>query len=84
MVDHNLADPAEYRHESTTPEAAKGGARDKSGVTAETRIPLEPGSGKEIRIRIWTIRGDSSSRPVTVYVQNNPGGASRILRIERL
>ncbi len=83
MVDHDLEGPAEYRYEMTMLPVAEGDRRRERGTTMLTRIPLGQALGTESSVRIWTTRGKGSSRPVTVYVRNKPGDASRICRIER-
>jgi hypothetical protein len=75
--DHDLAGPAEYRYEITT-----NARRGEKATVSRTRIPLGQIAG-DTRIRIWTIRENSASKPVTVQVQAKPAGGFGIFRIER-
>ena len=85
MAEHDLAGPAEYRYQVTSVhQGTKDGRRSQEMTTSTRRIPLGPAVAGETRVKIWTTREDFSSHPVTVYVQNKPGGGYGISRIERL
>jgi len=79
-VAQNMADRAEYRYEVS---GSLAGERRKDGAsTTARRIPLGQTLSGETKIKIWTTRDNTSFGPVTVVVNNKPGGYG-ILRIER-
>jgi hypothetical protein len=78
----NAADKAEYRYEISS--AVAGGERRKDRASTNVpRIPLGQTVSGETRVKIWTTRGGTSFGPVTVVVNNKPGGNYGIFRIER-
>jgi hypothetical protein len=82
MTTQSLAGAARYQYEIGGQDQHVGEGRHAERLTvAATRIPLPVLSG-ETRIRIWTVREDTSS-PVTVRLRPKAGGGVSIVRIER-
>jgi hypothetical protein len=77
-TNYDLGARAEYEYEITT-----GNTRSERTTVSMNRIPLGKALSGETRIKLWTNRANRTSKPVTIFVQNRPGGGYGIFRIER-
>jgi hypothetical protein len=82
LADHDLARSAAYQYEIAGAGRTGEGRQAKETASAP-RILLGQNPVGETRVRIRTVREGHTTSPVTIYMNNKPGGGYGIYRIER-